>query len=217
MISPESGQPDGTDGTEWQQDNHRMATLIVRAREGDLAAFEALYNGTARWLLWRVRRLVDDSHAEDVLAEVFLQVWKTLDSYDAARAAPRVWLAMIARSRALDHLRREKRRGEVHGCPEVAGVADEVQEDGPEQLASRAEQGRLVRVSLAGAHLSSDERKLLGMVYYGEHTQLEISSLTGLPLGTVKSTIARGQAKLRASYVMACAGSAGALVTGLAA
>jgi RNA polymerase sigma-70 factor, ECF subfamily len=185
-----------------QDDNRQLAVLIARARDGDVLAFEEMYNATARWLLARVRRYVDDGQAEDVLTEVYLQVWKSLDSFDAGRAPARVWLAVIARARALDHLRRERRRDQVQGCPQMQAQAEDSLDDGPEQLLSELEQRHMMQVSLAGAPLSDTERTVIGLAYFRDCTQLEIASETGLPLGTVKTLIARAQSKLRAQHLM---------------
>ena len=183
---------------QWQDENEVLLQLFFKAGAGDIRAFEEIYNCTARWLLSVVRRMVDDGQAEDVLAEAYLQVWKTLDSYDAAKAPPRVWLAVIARSRALDHLRREKRLGQVHDSPEMISTMELHDRDGPEQLLSRAEECRLVRLSLAATPLSPDERTVLGLAYFRESSQQEISELTGLPLGTVKTMMIRARDKLKA-------------------
>ena len=182
----------------WREENEVLLQLIARAGAGDVDAFERIYNRTARWLLSLVRRLVDDGHAEDVLAEVYIQVWKSLGSYDALRAPPRVWLSVIARSRALDHLRREKRAGQVHGSPEMIVTMEPDDPDSPEQLLSRAEDCQLMRMSLATTDLSADERTVLDLAYFRERTQQEISTLTGLPLATVKTIMGRARDKLRA-------------------
>jgi RNA polymerase sigma-70 factor (ECF subfamily) len=180
------------------EENRQLARLIARSRAGDTAAFEELYSCTARWLLSHVRRLVDDSQAEDVLAEVYLQVWKTIASYDESRAPPRVWLAVIARSRALDHLRREKRRGDVHESAHAARAPELDRPEGPEQLLARAQQCRMVQLSLCSTDLSADERTVLALAYFRDSTQQEIATLTGWPLGTVKTLMSRAQHKLRA-------------------
>ncbi|MGV3572447.1 MAG: RNA polymerase sigma factor [Ramlibacter sp.] len=187
------------DGLAWDEQNRRFAALIVRAQAGSMSAFDELYERSARWLLSHVRRIVQDDGAEDVLAEVYIQVWRSLASYDAGRGQPAVWLCMIARSRALDHLRREKRH--AHACeePDADGLpADDG--EGPEQLLWRAQQGRLVTRSLQQAQLSPQERMVIGLAYYGDKTQQEIARVTGLPLGTVKSLMSRAQRKLGAQF-----------------
>lgn len=196
LLSPASQHS----GARWTEVNVLLIDLIWRARGGDIGAFEEFYNRTRHWLLSHVRRYVDDGQAEDVLADVYLQAWRGLSTFDADRAPPGVWLAMIARSRALDHLRREKRCSEA-----VDGVRQELQtrhelDDGPEELLSRQQHRGLVRLSLEGAPLSADERTAIGLAYFRECSHQEIATLTGWPLGTVKSIITRAQDKLRAAF-----------------
>lgn len=202
MHTSQDRSPDAGFNEQWREENEILLKLIAQAAAGDVEAFEQIYDCTARWLLSVVRRLVDDGQAEDVLAEVYLQVWKTLGTYDADRAPPRVWLSVIARSRALDHLRREKRRGQAHDSPEMIATMEMRDDDGPEQLLSRAEECRLVHLSLAGTPLSSDERTVLGLAYFRESTQQEISDLTGLPLATVKAIMVRARDKLKMHFGM---------------
>lgn len=213
MLHPSPQSPNDGPGQQWQEENEVLLHLIGKARKGDMEAFEQIYICTARWLLSLVRRLVDDGQAEDVLAEAYLQVWRTLDSYDAAKVPPRVWLAVIARSRALDHLRREKRLGQAQQSPEMIASMEPHDRDGPEQLLSRAEDCRLLRLSLASTPLSQDERTVLGLAYFRESSQQEISELTGLPLGTVKTIMARARDKLKLHFNVAgdSAGSRGAI------
>ena len=179
----------------WEAHNTVLKGLIARCRSGDMRAFEALYAATVRWMLARIRRIVDDGQAEDVLAEVYIQVWKGLASYDELRAPPASWMATIARSRALDHLRREKcRRGDaVDSQP-----PESWSEEGPEQLLSRRQDARLVQHSMA--QLDEQERLVLGLAYFHDRTQPQIAALTGMPLGTVKSLIYRAQQKLRKCF-----------------
>lgn len=177
-----------------ERKNRRLLELIAQARDGDVAAFEKLYNAAAPWLLRVIRRLVAEDHAEDVLADLFIQVWRSLPQYDAARGVPAVWLSMMARSRALDHLRRESQRDAL---PADALQSMESTLDGPEQLLSREQQRQLVQFSLSTAPLSPQERLLLGLAYFKDQTQQDISRLTGLPLGTVKTVLVGAQRKLR--------------------
>lgn len=176
--------------------NEQLRRLIVLARGGEVRAFEQLYAATCRWLLVRVRRLVGDSLAEDVLADAYLQIWRTLPSFDGARGEPMAWMVTIARSRALDKLRSERM---VHG-----GLAGAVEENpgeelghshGPEQILELAQLRETVHGSLAA--LSTKERMVLALAYFGDFTQREISAQTGLPLGSVKTLMTRSQQKLK--------------------
>ncbi|MCG2594610.1 RNA polymerase sigma factor [Ramlibacter sp. XY19] len=197
---------------QWEEENRCLATLIASARAGSTSAFEELYDKTARVLLAHVRRLVVDGQAEDVLTEVFLQVWHNLAAFDANRGPVMVWLRVIATSRALDHLRQDKRN--AARITPVDDTLDDIPDpaDGPEQLFARAQDARLVHLSLAGASLSAHERTVVGLAYFRERTQQEIASTMGLPLGTVKSIMQRAQEKLRARFIACSAPAAKAAV-----
>ncbi|GAC1600958.1 MAG: hypothetical protein NVS3B2_03550 [Ramlibacter sp.] len=175
--------------------NRALRVMISAAARGDVRAFEALYDSTASWLLSRVRRITGDAHAEDVLAEVYLQVWRSLPNFDASRGQPLAWLATIGRSRAIDKLRTERR---AHGgqleAPNVED-AEESHDMGPEELLAIAERSSLLKLSMGA--LSCKEQLVLGMAYFRDCSQSEIAVLTGMPLGTVKTLLTRSQQKLR--------------------
>jgi RNA polymerase sigma-70 factor (ECF subfamily) len=186
--------------------NRALRVMISAAARGDAKAFEALYNSTAGWLLSRVRRIIGDAHAEDVLAQVYLQVWLSLPSFDASRGQPLAWLATIGRSRALDKLRTERR---AHGgqldapCGETA---EECHDLGPEELLSIAQRRSLLKLSIGA--LSCKEQLVLRMAYFLDCSQSEIAVLTGMPLGTVKTLITRSQHKLRSAMAAESKGDA---------
>jgi RNA polymerase sigma-70 factor, ECF subfamily len=178
------------------QPNDVMAALVERARAGEVDAFSQLYTCTSRWLLARIRRLVGSSLAEDVLAEVYIQAWDELERFDAQRGAVGTWLAVIARSRALDCLRREKRLAITHRDSVRLDLAFEDTQGSPEEIVSSLEYSRLLRIHMARS-LSSQERLVLCMAYFRDNSHREIAELTGMPLRTVKSLIEGAQEKLR--------------------
>ncbi len=184
--------------------NRSLKVMITAAGRGDIPAFEALYDSTAKWLLSRIRRITGEAHAEDVLAEVYLQVWRSLAVYDDSRGQPLAWLATIARSRALDKLRTERRchAGQLEA---PSDSEDEASHDvGPEELLAVAERDCLLKLSLGA--LSPKEQLVLGMAFFRDCSQSEIATLTGMPLGSVKTLMTRSQQKLRLSMVARLAG-----------
>jgi RNA polymerase sigma-70 factor (ECF subfamily) len=198
-----SDRPDAAHGAaageaELEDRNRALRVMIGAAARGDIAAFEALYDTTAGWLLARVRRIAGEAHAEDVLSEVYLQVWRSLAGYDASRGQPLAWLATIARSRALDKLRCERRsHGGLPEAPAPPQDEEASHEMGPEQLLAIAERDRMLQRSMGA--LSPKEQLVLGMAYFRDCSQVEIAALTGLPLGSVKTLMTRSQHKLRSS------------------
>lgn len=180
--------------------NAQLALWIQAAAAGDIPSFDALYGATSGWLLYRVRRIVGSTHAEDVLAEVYLQVWRTLATFDTTRGAPLAWLATIARARALDRLRREKViNGNSSGNTTVTldNSTEPMAHTGcePDQQLWQHQANGLLQSCIAT--LSAKEQMVLGLAYFRDCTQAEIASMTGLPLGTVKTLMSRSQEKLR--------------------
>ncbi|MEZ0307975.1 MAG: RNA polymerase sigma factor [Ramlibacter sp.] len=174
----------------------QLAALLKAAAGGDARAFESFYNDTFKHALAVVRRIVGSAHSDDVLADCYFQVWRSAGQFDAGRGNALTWLLTLARSRALDRLRLEAvRHGGLAGAPEFDADGDSHDGPGPDDLLESVE--RCSRLHAALAALSANERWVLGLAYFREHSQAEIDTITGLPLGTVKSLINRAQHKLR--------------------
>lgn len=164
--------------------------LLSRVAGGDEAAFAALYDRyAARVLGFLVRLLRRRSDAEDVLQETFLQVWSKAADFQAARANPLSWLFLLARSRALDLLRRRRLQETL-----PAARADEVVHDPAEHLEA-LETGLQVRAALA--QLPEEQRTSILLAFYGGLTHEELAARQAAPLGTVKTRIRLGMQRLR--------------------
>lgn len=162
--------------------------LISRVANRDREAFAALYDrlaGRAFGLILKVLRNRTD--AEDVLQEAFLQVWNQADRFDADRAAPDVWVFLIARSRAVDRLRR--RTLTTDDIPEIATFHD------PGDDLARCELGS--QVSSALKCLPADQREPIQLAFFQGLTHEQIAATLAVPLGTVKTRIRLGMARLR--------------------
>ena len=164
----------------------------VAARDG--VAFTRLFEVHAPLALGLLNLILGKrSEAEEVLQEVFLQIWMQGDRYDADRSSPRGWILMLARSRALDRIRRResaRRREEAAG--EEAG--NSVPPLGTERLES-FERSR--EVSSALGLLSPDQRRCIELAFFEGLTHTQIAERLAAPLGTVKSRILLGMNKLR--------------------
>jgi len=159
--------------------------LIRRLTRGDhnaLGEFYDLFAGLVNGLAIRILR--DRAEAEDVVQEVFVQVWRQADRFDPARGSPESWLCTIARSRALDRLRRRASRREEPEGPAPGGV------DAP-----RTEEALAVRKALET--LSPEQRRALELAYYEGLTHSEIAARLGEPLGTIKTRIRTAMIRLR--------------------
>lgn len=163
----------------------KAAALVRRLADGDpsaLGEFYDLYSGLAHGLALRILR--DAAEAEDVVQEVFVQVWRQADRFDVGRGSPEAWVCTIARSRALDRLRRRAARREE---PSEAAP--------PATAVPRAEDTLAVRKALEV--LSDDQRRALELAYYEGLTQTEIAARLQQPLGTVKTRIRTAMIRLR--------------------
>ena len=166
--------------------------LVSAIRSGDEQAMAQLYDRYSP-IIYSValRVLGDTGAAEDILQEVFLQLWRSPDMFDASRGSMPGWLAVIARNRAIDSLR--KRRPETA----LTAVVVSVEPD----LARNAEWSRAadkIRGALGG--MPAPQRSALEMAFFEGLTHTEIAEKTGEPLGTVKTRIRAGLMTLRKAF-----------------
>ena len=167
--------------------------LLQAIARGDEQALASLYDRYRLILFSLVLRILHSrEEAEDVLQELFLQVWKRATDFDESRGRPFTWLVTLARSRAIDRLRslnsRERAATEsAHAVPD--SWADAVDD------AIKSEQGEIVRRALG--ELPEEQRRALLLAYFEGLTQTEIAARLGSPLGTVKTRMRAGMIKLR--------------------
>ncbi len=160
--------------------------LISRIARGQNTALGALYDRHAALLLGILRRLLHDpQEAEDVLHEVFLEVWEHAADYDPSRGSVRAWLVMRARSRGLDRLRALNR---ARGLPKERPEAEALPLLAPADTLS---------VRRALSNLPPELRRLLELGYFEGLSSAEIALQEQLAVGTVKSRVARALAELR--------------------
>ena len=168
------------------------ATLLSAVRSGDEHAMAQLYERYSS-IVYSValRVLGDTGAAEDILQEVFIQLWRSPDVFDPSRGSLAGWLAVIARNRAIDSLR--KRRPET----DIAEIVVSIEPD----LASGTEWNRVLeKIRNALTSMSSSQRSALEMAFFEGLTHTEIAAKTGEPLGTVKTRIRAGLVILRKAF-----------------
>jgi RNA polymerase sigma-70 factor, ECF subfamily len=172
-----------------------LISLVERVATGDQSALAALYDATNRLIYSLVLRVLGDmSSAEEVLIDVYTQIWRQAASYDVNRGAPLAWMAIIARSRAIDRLRsgwQDKHRKE---SLDVLGDAP-ANEASPEESAAVSERQKIVQEALA--LLTFEQRQVIELAYYSGLSHSEIAAKLNLPLGTVKTRTRLGMTKLR--------------------
>jgi RNA polymerase sigma-70 factor (ECF subfamily) len=168
---------------------------IARVEAGDAAGLEVLYDRYATLVYSLALRILRNTgDAEDVTQEVFAQLWRQASRFDPARGAVGAWLSVIARSRALDRLRRQVASARPTGEPEaLTAIPDPA--PSVELVVASAEQVAAARVALASLPL--EQRTALELAYYEGLTQAEIAAKTATPLGTVKTRIRTGLQRIR--------------------
>jgi RNA polymerase sigma-70 factor (ECF subfamily) len=183
------------------------AALVRLVAERRPEALAELYDRFAPTLLALARRVLDNhADAEEVLQEVFVQVWNRGERYDPARSSVSTWLVLIARSRAIDRLRSRKVVERTHeaiaqaaigaiGAIGASGVGEP--HTSPEALENVFIQERHERVRREMAALPAEQCQVLEMAFYQGLTQSEIAAKAGLPLGTVKTRTLLAMKKLR--------------------
>jgi RNA polymerase sigma-70 factor (ECF subfamily) len=170
------------------------AELIRLIAQRDPEAVALLYDRFAPVLFGLSLRILRDTRdAEDVLQEVFIQVFRDAPRYEPDRASPRTWLLTIARSRALDRLRSLRAAWRHVAAGEEPETAAAAASSVPQEHVLLA---RHVETQLA--KLSEKERVVLRLAYFDGYTQEEIAAKLGEPLGTVKSRTRAALTKLRA-------------------
>jgi RNA polymerase sigma-70 factor (ECF subfamily) len=171
------------------------ATLLSRFLQKDVSAFEQLYDRHARLVYGLVLRILQQaSTSEEVVQDVFLQLWRNADQYDAARGPFVPWLCTMARNRALDHLRlkseRQRRREDLPEELPTIVVA-------PEYEKALDEKRRAERVRALMASLTPQQKKAIELAYFEGLSHSEIAATLKEPLGTVKSWIRNGLLRLK--------------------
>lgn len=165
--------------------------LMQRVAASDQAAFAHFYDRHSPKVYGVLLRMLRGStDAEDLLQEVFWQVWTHAPRYDPQRSEPLTWVVMMARSRAMDRLRASGRRRTADIESTEPGSASEVAED-----LDRSEAARQARECLAA--LPKEQKEAIQMAFYDGYTHDEIARRLGQPLGTVKTRIRLGMRKMR--------------------
>ncbi len=176
------------------ESQERLKTAMLRLSKGDSDALEAVYRLTRVKLFGICLRILHDrKEAEDALQDVYISLWRNASRYDASRASPIAWLATFARNRAIDRLRVGKvRRGavpvdEALALPDGDPAADEMLIDAE----------RSARVHTCLDTLDDPQRGAIRTAFLDGATYAELAERDGVPLGTMKSWIRRGLARLR--------------------
>jgi len=166
--------------------------LIARLRAGDQQAMSELYERYGKVVYAVALRVLQDAAAaEDVLQDVFLQLWRNPDAFDASRGSLAAWLAVIARHRSIDRLRKRRPETDIEECVITSGP--DLRDETERTLVIEKVRGAL-------AEMNPDQRSALELAFFQGLTHSEIAEKTGEPLGTIKTRIRSGLQQLRAKF-----------------
>jgi RNA polymerase sigma-70 factor (ECF subfamily) len=171
------------------------AALVQAVAEGDQRAMHALYRGMHRIVFTYIMKITHNREtAEELTVDVFYDVWRRAPAYSPAGGSVVGWIMNQARSRAIDRLRFEQRKKRAAN-PTNDGLTESGEGDGPHEVMSAKEQSCLVRHALDC--LAPQERQAIEAAFFSELTYSEVASRLNQPVGTVKTRIRSGLAKLR--------------------
>jgi len=204
MVAPNDTRSDRSEA---------LAQALARVALGDRAAFATLYQATSASLFGVILRINSDrAQAEDLLQDIFVNIWRAAQGFDATRSQPMTWLTSIARNRAIDSLRRRKTEVSTVSTHRAAdGDAEDIDllgsvpsnDAGPLELLQQAAQSRELTGCIG--ELSSEQQQCLALAYYQGLSHAEVAQHLAQPLGTVKSWVRRALQALKD-----CLGSAAA-------
>ena len=162
---------------------------------GDRRALETVYRATSAKLFGICLRIIGErGEAEDALQDVYVSLWNSAGRYDPARASPLGWLSAFARNRAIDRLRRRRRVDETAPIEAAAAVADAA----PLADAVLAAGQDRAKIHHCLSELDEPQRGAIRTAFFEGVTYAELASRQNVPLGTVKSWVRRGLARLKA-------------------
>ena len=168
--------------------------LLARCGLGDRAAFGALYEATSAKLFGVALRILRrEAWAEEALQDAYVKIWRHADSYNPARGRPMTWMINVVRNQSLDLLRRaDYRAQEEEWHPERD---QRMSSDNPAALAETSQEMRRVLACLG--RLGEEQRHCILLSYHQGLTPTEVARQVKRPVGTVKTWIRRGLAKVR--------------------
>lgn len=174
--------------------------LLLKIAQGERNALSQLYDRYSRMIYAIAQKSLGSvEDCEEVVLDVFAQVWRIADRFDPSRGNAQQWLFTLARSRILDRLRKLQRLGKVceaiESAKEIEFPTASVDPSEALEIVERRQQ-----VIAALSHIPSEQRLVIELAYYQGLTHIEISTLTGLALGTVKTRLRLGLSKLKIAF-----------------
>ncbi len=171
------------------------AALMARVVAGDHGAMEAIYDRYSRLVYAIAMRMLHDAQAaEELLSDIFMELWRKVERFDAARGSLATYLATLTRSRAIDRMRAARRHATAPLAADQAAALVDPAAAPSSRLTGAEDRARMVT---ALGRLSGDQRSTLELAYFDDLSHSEIATRLGKPLGTVKTHIRQGLITLR--------------------
>jgi RNA polymerase sigma-70 factor, ECF subfamily len=187
---------------EWLEDERietplGLSPCLERVAAGDVDALAHLYDRTCRMVFGLAMRILRRAEeAEEIVVDVYTQMWKTAASFDPARGSVEAWLSTMTRSRALDRLRSRKARPDLDDVSRTPLEDLDRIEDRRQPDRSGVDHARFQAAAMLMA-LAPDERRLIELAFFHGYTHSELAGLLGLPLGTIKTRIRMSVMRMR--------------------
>jgi RNA polymerase sigma-70 factor, ECF subfamily len=171
--------------------------LLRKVGQGDRRSFEQLYERFSEVLFSIAYRMLKSQEAaEDVLQDVFVQIWKKAPLFDPARGRPMTWAVTLTRNKAIDLMRSAQRRSDLHDTMHREKEAFSRFDDRSSfDAVASDELWKVVRSAIE--KLSKEQRQAIELAFFASMTQTEIAEHLDEPLGTIKARIRRGMLALR--------------------
>ncbi len=174
------------------------ADLLRLSADGDKDAFSILYDRFSRPLFSLILKILGNpTEAEDVVQEVFVELWSKAMDFDGTRAQPFTWAVSIARNKAIERIRTRTRRGGIleRSADDIAARSLSTTAANSRDAASASESAEVVREAFSDLPL--DQKTAIELAFFEGLTQAEIADRLSQPLGTIKARIRRGMLRMR--------------------
>jgi RNA polymerase sigma-70 factor (ECF subfamily) len=176
-----------------------LAPLVARIARGDEEALRALYDDVGPLVLGLASGVLkEETESEETLVDVFVQIWQQAERYDPARGSVVSWIAMLARTRAIDRRRRRARQQVVALSTQDDRIGSHTPREtapGPAEVFQAGEDRERIRQALDS--LPAEQRRAIEAAFFGGLSHSDVARELGEPLGTIKTRIRAGLAALR--------------------
>lgn len=172
--------------------------IAKRISERDTSALSELYDLHSRYLYTIIYYILkEEAEAEDLLQEVFLQIWEKIDSYDESLGNLLAWITRMTRNKSIDRLRSKsfKNRSCETDIERFINISSDSDSSDPEKIMSLNQQEKLISDAIKS--LNHNQRNLIMFAYFRGYSQSELAGHFNIPLGTVKTRIRAAMTRLR--------------------